>query len=112
MEFKRDVFVIASVVGRLECELVQLDAMERRHPCLRFAGILAGLSFAVMQINNLRYPRVDRFLKLAGCERVVDQAPLLRALALQPFGQSRQHISAITTNLSLINQPCQTAGAW
>src|SRR5581483_3080588 len=99
-------FVIPRVVGRLDVQRTKFDSAlwERRHPCLRVAGILAGPSITAARINNLRYPLIDRFLKLSRRKRVIDQSPFFRALAFQTFSQSREHIRAVATNFALINQ--------
>src|SRR6266849_1954700 len=120
MQLQGEVFVFKSIGGRFEIQRSKLDAALL--PSLwegnKSGGIGGGRPSPLStlpegrgegsivirtQVNNLRYSRIDCFLKLAGRKRIVDQSPFGRALALQSFGERRKDIRTIATHLSFVD---------
>src|SRR5216683_8014092 len=128
MQLQGEVFVFKSIGGRFEIQRIKLDAallpslweVNKRGGISVFRpspltplpeGRGEGSIVIRTQVNNLRYSRIDCFLKLAGRKRIVDQSPFGRALALQSFGERGKDIRAIAPHFAFIDQTRESARA-
>ena len=55
--------------------------------------------------------RGDRLVPLRARHDVIDQAPVLRALALDALGGRAEHVGAVAAHLALVDEAREAAGA-